>query len=233
MMILLWITIGLFAIGLLIAGTAYSRLMRIYEKYEGQEATVGIRCVDYVAKCIDSFDLGCKIALTDKKLGDAYSSKNKIIILDKNIAYSTSVAALSIASHEIGHAIQDNKGSFLIRLDDFIKTIFSVLKFLAVPVLIAGLIFLFVDGMFNAGVIMLISLVSVWVFSIIARLCTIPMEMQASKIAYDILKDNRILTRAELKITKKLLNAAALTYVAALFINILNFFRIIKYSFRK
>ena len=82
------------------------------------------------------------------------------------------------------------------------------------------------------GLILLISLLGIWVLSIITRLITIPMEYEASKIAYNMLKDNRVLTRAELKITKKILKAAALTYVAALFINVLNLLRRIKYSFR-
>ena len=92
---------------------------------------------------------------------------------------------------------------------------------------------MFFDKYFYAGVTCLLVVIGIWILSVITRCVTIPMEYEASKIAYNILKDNHILTRSELKITKKILNAAALTYVGALFINILNILRSIKYSFRR
>lgn len=231
-MVLIWIIIGLLLIGMLIAGTAYSRTVRIIDKYSNLPSKLGCKAIDFAQVCSNSFDLNLKFALTDKKLENAYVTNKNVIILDKNIAYSNSVSAISIVAHEVGHAIQDKNGKFLLKLDLFMKSVFKVLKFLAIPIIIAGIVMLFFESYFLYGEILLLVAVGIWIFSLLTRIITIPMEYEASKIAYDILKDNRLLTRAELKITKKILRAAALTYVGALFVNLLNFFRAIKRSFR-
>lgn len=232
-MVLVWIIVIGLLVGLIIAGTAYRRVTNIVNKYSQVDCTIGIKCIDFVAKCIQSFDLDCKIALTDKVMSDAYILSKKIIVLNKQTAESCSISAIAISAHEIGHAIQHKNKNFLLRLDMFFRKLYAILKIFVIPVFIAGIVLLFFENLINIGLILLASLVLVWLLSIITRLATIPMEVQASKIAYDILKDNRVLTRAELKQTKKILNAAALTYVGALFINILNLFRKIENSFRR
>ena len=231
-MIIVWIIIGLVLVGLIIAGTAYSRTVRIFDKYSTLTCKIGCTAMDFVNVCNNSFELGLKVALTDKKLENAYVTNKKIIIIDKDVAYSNSVSAISVVAHEIGHAMQDKNGNFLLKLDLFMKSIFKILKFIAIPLILSGIVMLFFEDYFLIGEILLLIAVGIWIFSILTRLITIPMEYEASKIAYNILKDNRVFTRAELKITKKILNAAALTYVGAIFINLLNFFRLIKRSFR-
>ncbi len=231
-MILAWIIIGLILIGMIIAGSAYTRTVKIIDKYSNLPSKLGCRAIDFAQVCSDSFDLDLKFALTDKKLENAYVPNKNIMILEKNIAYSNSISAISVVAHEVGHAVQDKNGKFLLKLDMFMKTVFRVLKFLAIPIIIAGVVMLFFPDYFLYGEILLLIAVGIWIFSLLTRLVTIPMEYEASRIAYNILKDNRLLTRAELKITKKILHAAALTYVGAIFINLLNFFRLIKMSFK-
>ena len=231
-MILAWIIIGLILIGMIIAGSAYTRTVKIIDKYSNLPSKLGCRAIDFAQVCSDSFDLDLKFALTDKKLENAYVPNKNIMILEKNIAYSNSISAISVVAHEVGHAVQDKNVKFLLKLDMFMKTVFRVLKFLAIPIIIAGVVMLFFPDYFLYGEILLLIAVGIWIFSLLTRLVTIPMEYEASRIAYNILKDNRLLTRAELKITKKILHAAALTYVGAIFINLLNFFRLIKMSFK-
>lgn len=233
MLILLYIGLAVLLIGLIIAGTAYSRVRKIIEKYSNQDIAVGISCLDFVNKCNQSFDLNLKLALTEKELQDCYIPKKKILVLSKKNANSSSISAISVAGHEIGHAIQEKNGNFLLKLDNFFRKMYRILKIFIIPLIICGIVFMFFDKYFYAGVTCLLVVIGIWILSVITRCVTIPMEYEASKIAYNILKDNHILTRSELKITKKILNAAALTYVGALFINILNILRSIKYSFRR
>ena len=233
MLILLYIGLAVLFVGLIIAGTAYSRVRKIIEKYYNQDTTIGISCLDFVNKCNQSFDLNLRLALTDKELQDCYIPKKKILVLSKKTANSNSISAISVAGHEIGHAIQEANGNFLLKLDNFFRKMYGILKIFIIPLIICGIVFLFFDKYFYAGVTCLLVVIGIWILSVITRCVTIPMEYEASKIAYNILKDNHILTRSELKITKKILNAAALTYVGALFINILNILRSIKYSFRR
>ena len=226
------IAVSLLMVGLIIAATAYSRTVGIINKYKDMDCKINARAIDFAAKCIEVFNLNIKIALTDKELGDAYVPNKKILVISKQMADSRSISAISVVSHEIGHAIQDKNKKVLLKLDIFFRKLYSFFKFLIFPIFISGIILLFFPEYELVGLILLISLLGIWVLSIITRLITIPMEYEASKIAYNMLKDNRVLTRAELKITKKILKAAALTYVAALFINVLNLLRRIKYSFR-
>ena len=231
-MIIAWIIFALILIGLIIAGTAYTRLVKIIDKYSNTTVKLGFKAIDFINVCNNSFDLNLKCAVSNKKLENAYAPKQKVVIVDKDLIDSKSIVAVSIVAHEIGHAIQDQNENFLFRLDLFMKRVFRVLKFIAIPLAICGFVFLFIDGFRIYGEICLLVTVGVWIFSLITRIVTIPMEYQASNIAYGILRDNRLLTRNELKITKKILNAAALTYVGAIFINLLNFFRAIKNSFK-
>lgn len=231
-MILAWIIVGLIIVGMIIAGTAYTRTVKIIDKYSNLPSKLGCKAIDFAQVCSESFDLNLKFALTDKKYENAYVPNKSIMILDKQVAYSNSVSAISVVAHEVGHAVQDKNGKFLLKLDMFMKTVFRVLKFLVIPIILAGIVMLFFPDYFLYGEILLLVSVGIWIFSLLTRLVTIPMEYEASRIAYNILKDNRLLTRAELKITKKILHAAALTYVGAIFINLLNFFRLIKLSFK-
>ena len=231
MLLVYFISIGLL-VGLIIAGTAYSRTVKIIDKYSNKPCSLGWTGLELVSKCNSHFELGLSYSLTNKRLGDSYIPKKKVVILNEETAKGTSIASIAIASHEIGHAIQDKEKNFLLRLDMFLKRIYSIFKFLAMPIFIAGIVLLFIENMFNYGLILLACLVGIWLLSLITRLITIPMELGASKIAYNMLKDNHILTRAELKDAKKIMNAAGMTYVGALFINILNLFKSIRRSFR-
>lgn len=233
MLILLYVGLAILLIGLIIAGTAYSRVRRIIEKYDSQNITIGMNCLEFVNKCNQSFDLDLKLAVTEKELQDCYIPKKNVLVLNKKNVESCSISAISVTGHEIGHAIQDKNGNFLLKLDSFFRKMYRILKIFILPLIVCGIAFLFFDKYFNVGVICLLSVVGIWILSVITRLVTIPMEYEASKIAYNILKENHILTRSELKITKKILNAAALTYVGALFINLLNILISIKRSFRR
>ena len=147
-MILAWIIIGLIFIGMIIAGTAYTRTVKIIDKYSNLPSKLGCRAIDFAQVCSESFDLDLKFSLTDKKLENAYVPNKSIMILDKEVAYSNSVSAISVVAHEVGHAVQDKNGNFLLRLDLFMKAVFRVLKFLAIPIIIAGVVMLFFPNYF-------------------------------------------------------------------------------------
>lgn len=233
MQVLIWVIVIGLLVGLVIAGTAYSKVNTIIEKYSHEDCKIGCTAGQLVEKCNEVFNLNVKLALTNKRLGNAYIVKKKIIVLDKDVVNSKSISAIAIASHEIGHAFQEKNGNFLLKLDMFFRKIYSILKFLIVPILISGVVLLFIDDMVKWGLVIIASLVIVWLFSLITRVITIPMEYGASNIAYNMLKENRVLTRAELKITKKILNAAALTYVGAVFVNLLNALKSLRGSFKR
>lgn len=220
-------------VGLLIAATAYRRLVRIYKKYSQFETELGITGLNFAANCINYYKLDCKISLTDAELEDGYSMKHKVVVLSKKVAYGKSVADVSITAHEIGHAIQHkNKSAWLLVDMVFAQINRFANSVLPIALLTALVMILFPKG-YDVGIIIMYSSIGLWIFTLLFRIITIPMELNASKIAYEILSENRICNKQELKQISKILNAAALTYVASLFINLYKFFRVIFNSFRR
>ena len=142
------------------------------------------------------------------ELKDHYDIHNKKLILSVNVADKASIASVAIVAHEIGHARQHAEKNLLLR---FKHNTFSVLKFssnVAIPLLIFGFIFS------NSNIV----LAGIILYSIIAvfQVITVPIELNASSRALVILKENFYLSKEELEGAKKVLSAAALTYIAAM-----------------
>lgn len=142
------------------------------------------------------------------KLSDHYSHKEGVIRLSDSVFNSTSVGALGVAAHEVGHALQYQQGYAPIKMRNAIIPFTQIGSFLAIPVLIIGFA-LEASGLVLLG-IGLYSLMAVF------QLVTLPVEFDASKRALLILDQEGILQGYELEGAKKVLNAAAMTYVAAL-----------------
>ena len=139
-----------------------------------------------------------KIKKISGTLTDYYDPKNKEICLSQDVFDSTSVAAVGVACHEAGHACQHAQGYPMTRIGSF----------LGVPLALIGM-FLYSNTLIYAGLI-LYSAVAVF------QLITLPVEFNASKRALETIESNHFLENEEYMGAKKVLTAAALTYVAAL-----------------
>ena len=142
------------------------------------------------------------------ELTDHYNPRNKKLALSANVADKASIASVAIAAHEMGHARQHAEKNLLLRFRD---ATFPVLKFssqAAIPLLIFGFIFSN-NNIVLAGIIL---------YSVIAifQVITVPIELNASSRALMMLKGGSYLSEEELKGAKKVLSAAALTYIAAI-----------------
>ena len=142
------------------------------------------------------------------ELTDHYDPRNKKLGLSANVADKASIASVAIAAHEMGHARQHAEKNLLLKFRD---VTFPVLKFssqAAIPLLIFGFIFSN-SSLVLAGIIL---------YSVIAlfQVITVPIELNASSRALVMLKSSSYLSEEELKDAKKVLSAAALTYVAAM-----------------
>lgn len=220
-------------LGLIIAGTCYGRLLSIYKKYSTHEAEIGRTSFDIVCRLIDVEKLNTKIALIDEHLADAYLVKRDVIVLSKGVANGSSVADISVACHEFGHAMQKNTKSKLLKFDNFLQVFSGIANFLLPISLISALVLCFFkEYQFVAEIIFFIS-VGLWFSTLLFKLFLIPLEYDASKRAYNILKEYQVLNKKELRMTKKILNAAALTYVGSLFVGVYKIFYFIKKLFRR
>ena len=143
------------------------------------------------------------------------------------------MSSICVSAHELGHAVQNKNQTWLFEIQNVISLLSRIGLFFFPFLLVAGIVLLFIPDKHDIGYVLLIIAVAIVLLAFFLKIITIPMEMQASKIAYKFLKENNILIGAELKHAKKVLNAAIGTYVASLFVPIIKFFRGIGRMFRR
>ena len=155
-------------------------------------------------------------------LTDHYSPNEKVLRLSDSVYGSTSVAAIGVAAHECGHAIQHAKGYVPLRVRGAFVPIANIGSNLAWPLIIIGLIFRgsMSSVLIQAGIIM-------FSLAVLFQLITLPVEFNASHRAMQELEHTGILGSVELKDTRKVLTAAAMTYVASAASMILQLLRLI------
>lgn len=171
-----------------------------------------------------------KITQTNGFLTDYYNPKTNTVALSSEVHDSTSVASLGIACHEIGHVLQHKKGYMPLKLRSFLVPIINISSYLMWPLVILGLI-LEVTQYVYAGKVLIIIGIVIFGLSVLLSLITIPIEKDASKRAYKMLVESGELTQEEGIGVKKVLDAAALTYVASLVVSILSFIRFLLFIF--
>jgi len=142
------------------------------------------------------------------QLTDHYDPGKKVLGLSAEVANKPSIAALGIVAHEVGHAQQDKEGYGLMRLRMGLVPIVNIGSTLGYIMLIGGII-LGITGVAWLGILLFSS-------GALFSLVTLPVELDASRRALDLLQKTRLVVNEELGEARKVLNAAALTYVAAL-----------------
>ncbi len=153
------------------------------------------------------------------RLSDHYDPKSNVIRLSDAVFSSCSVAAIGVACHEAGHAAQHAQNYAPIKLRNSIIPICNIGSYLGIPLACIGL-FMNSDMLINIG-LALYSLIAVFQF------ITLPVEFNASRRAVDVISQANILDESEIIGTRKVLSAAAMTYVAALATSLANLLRFI------
>lgn len=232
-LIILGIFVLILIVGMIFAATSYGRLMRAYNKYDNAFTYTNLTGLEFAQYAIPKLNLRTKISFTEKTLGDYYSPKKDMVVLSNRSAQNRSIASVCITAHELGHAVQKNRKTKLYLLHTSVFFMTKVAKYLFFPILIAGIVLLFFEQYFDIGKIIILLALGSLVFSFLLKVITIPVEYNASKIAYNFLKENHIFDVGELKAAKKMLNVAAETYIASLFVGLLKMFRSLGRSFRR
>lgn len=154
------------------------------------------------------------------KLTDHYNPSTKVLNLSESVYGSKSVAAIGVAAHECGHAIQHARGYFPLSLRTALVPVANIGSQLSWVFIIVGAILSFNQTLITIGIIMFSA-------AVLFQLVTLPVEFNASARALEQLESNGILYRDEVSQTRKVLSAAALTYVAAAATAILQLLRLI------
>lgn len=207
-------------IGAIISGIAslgVNSTFRKYSRYTNARGITAQQCAQEILRRSGINDV--RIERTRGNLTDHYSPGDKVLRLSESVYGSTSVAALGVAAHECGHAIQHQVGYAPLKLRSLSVPMANIGSYLSWPVVIIGLI------MGNLG----LARIGVVLFTLVVlfQLITLPVEFNASRRAIAILSDSGMLGAEETAGAKKVLFAAAMTYVAALFTAILQLLRLV------
>ena len=162
------------------------------------------------------------------RLSDHFHPTKKQVNLSESTYGSASVAAVAVAAHEIGHVMQKKEGYFPYKLRAALVPAANIGSRLALPLILLGIIFdlsFFAAMGSKAGQWMMIAGIILYSLSTLFMLVTLPVELNASRRAKKMLVEEGILTEEELPGAKKVLTAAAMTYVASLLISLVYFLR--------
>lgn len=194
---------------ILLALWAQMRVQNAFNKYAKVYASRGYTASEVARRILDANGLqNIGLERVAGKLTDHYDPKAGVIRLSESVYGSSSVAAIGVAAHEAGHAVQDSENYAPMRIRSAIVPITNIGSTLSFPIILLGILLAWEPlVLFGIG---LFSLVAVF------QLVTLPVEFNASGRALAVLEGEHLLDEEELKGAQKVLSAAALTYVAAL-----------------
>lgn len=202
------------------------RVSSVFKKYAQRRTRRGITGADAARQvCGLGEALHVSVEPVAGKLSDHYDPKSNIIRLSEGVYGSASVAAVGVAAHEAGHAAQYAQGYGLIRLRSAIIPVTQVTSNLAMPLVMLGFVFS-LDVLINLGILF-------FGVAFLFQLVTLPVEFNASRRALALLRSGSMLDEDELHDARKVLSAAALTYVAALAVSLAQIIRLILLSRRR
>lgn len=216
-------TYVLVLIGVVLTLLASARVKSTFAKYERIRNSAGLTGRDAAERILRGAGIyDVRIERVSGSLTDHYDPRNKVLRLSDSTYHSTSVSAVGVAAHECGHAIQHAVNYAPIRWRGALVPVANLGSNIAWPLIVIGL---FITGessslLINLGII-------AFSFAVLFHLVTLPVEFNASNRAIQILGGNGMMSGEEVGAVKKVLGAAALTYVASAATAILQLLRIL------
>ncbi len=197
-----------------------------FNKYNRVSSRRGITAADVARRILDRNGLYyVQVQRISGNLTDNYNPRTNIVSLSDSVYDSTSLAAIGVAAHECGHAVQHAQGYIPIKIRTAIFPLAQLGSSAYFIVFILGLIFSF-DPLVNAGIML-------FMFVVLFQLVTLPVEFNASRRAMQTISSEGILEQDELYGARRTLTAAAMTYVASLLVSFTQLLRLLSYRNRR
>lgn len=213
----------LVVIGAVICLLASARVKTTFNKYSKRRSASGLTGAQTAERILRANGItDVRVRHVSGNLTDHYDPSGKTVNLSDAVCNSASVAAIGVAAHECGHAIQHAKGYVPLSLRSAIVPIANFGSALAWPVILIGL---FINS--RSSIYIIDFGIFLFSFAVLFQLVTLPVEFNASRRALRQIRDLGILGDQELGMTRRVLSAAALTYVAGAAAAILQLLRII------
>ena len=215
-----YILVVIGAVICLLASAKVKSTYNKYAQYRSMSGMTGAQAAERILHSAGIYDV--TVRHISGNLTDNYNPSQKTLNLSDAVYADTSVAAIGVAAHECGHAIQHQQGYVPLTLRTAIVPVANIGSMLAWPLIIIGLLFTRSTGdvLIHIGIIC-------FSLAVLFQLVTLPVEYNASSRALKILGQQGILGESELPYTKKVLSAAALTYVASAAAAILQLLRLV------
>ncbi len=198
---------------ILLSLLASAHVKSTFKKYSKQYAQRRITGAEAARRVLTANGIrDVSIQRISGELTDHYDPKERVIRLSDGVYQSTSTAAIGVACHEAGHAVQYARGYVPIRLRAAVIPVTNFGSRLAMPLILLGLLF---SSFSYMGDTLIYLGIACFGLSLIFQLVTLPVEFDASRRAMRAIEDGGLLTQEEQRGARKTLSAAALTYVAA------------------
>jgi len=205
---------------LMLAGYAQYKVKHTFNKFDEIQIDSNISGAEAARKILLNNNLqNVEIKKSDGKLSDHYDPKNKTLNLSSEVYNNNTVSAVGVAAHEVGHAIQDKESYKPLSLRASLVPAANIGSSFGMPLAIFGF-FIRADFLIMTGFVLFSA-------AFLFHLVTLPVEFNASNRAISSLKSTNLLTDKEIKGVKKVLKAAAFTYVATTLVALANMLRIL------
>jgi Zn-dependent membrane protease YugP len=212
-----WILLPAILLGFI----AQSAVRNTYAKYREVRTSGGMTGAEVARRILDENGVsGVPIEQVAGELQDHYDPRSRTLRLSPGVYGSSSVAALGVAAHEAGHAIQHARAYAPLAIRNTLYPVASFGSNLGPIVVFGGLLLGIGEPLITIGIIL-------FSFAVVFSLVTLPVELNASSRAMAVLRQNRYLNEEELAGARKVLNAAALTYLAAALASVLTLVRLL------
>lgn len=193
--------------GMILCLIASGNVSATYRKYSKTDNVRGMTAGEAAERILRNAGISeVHIECIEGELTDHYDPKNKVVRLSEGVYDSTSVAAIGVAAHECGHVLQHYGGYIPIRIRNAIVPVVNIGSNLSWPLILLGVLF-GLTNLVDIGIVL-------FSLALVFQIVTLPVEFNASKRAIRIIRESGILQGDEVNGARKVLNAAALTYVA-------------------
>lgn len=213
-------TYVLILLAFLISALVSAKMNATFSKYSKVRSYCGMTGAQAAQRILSSAGIyDVRIEHVSGRLTDHYDPSNKVLRLSDAVYGNTSIAAIGVAAHECGHAVQHAKNYAPLSIRSAIVPVANFGSQLSWPLFLAGLIFSF-RPLLTIGIVLFCA-------ALLFQIVTLPVEFNASARALRMLDETGIMGRQEIRGTKKVLKAAAMTYVAAVIGSLLQLLRLL------
>jgi Zn-dependent membrane protease YugP len=190
---------------------AQARVQAAFTRGMNIRSRAGVTGAQVASRLLADQGVDVSVEQIGRPMGDHFDPRSRVVRLSPQVYGGTSIAALAVAAHETGHAIQHSEGYAPLSVREAILPVASFGSTMALPLFILGMI------LGSPGISRFLMTLAIWLFAgaVAFQIVTLPVEYDASRRALAMLTGNGYITEAETPQARNVLNAAALTYVAA------------------